>query len=132
MRCMTVTSCCVLVSMLPLCLVCLADMSRAASAEPDFYTQTMNVLCPLDDECLPLEAANLKTRQVRKCSECSLHASKHTASAGRKLTGWGLASALLNVEATMALPPSRGVDGTSIAVVWVLRCVSRLRLPLRG
>lgn len=24
----------------------------------------MNVLCPLDDECLPLEAANLKTRQV--------------------------------------------------------------------
>jgi hypothetical protein len=25
----------------------------------------MNVLCPLDDECLPLEAANLKTRQVR-------------------------------------------------------------------
>lgn len=25
----------------------------------------MNVLCPLDDDCLPLEAANLKTRQVR-------------------------------------------------------------------
>lgn len=42
-----------------------ADMSRAASVEPDFYTQSMNVLCPLDDECLPLEAANLKTRQVR-------------------------------------------------------------------
>lgn len=41
-----------------------ADMSRAASVEPDFYTQAMNVLCPLDDECLPLEAANLKTRQV--------------------------------------------------------------------
>lgn len=39
-------------------------MSRAASAEPDFYTQAMNVLCPLDDDCLPLEAANLKTRQV--------------------------------------------------------------------
>lgn len=28
----------------------------------------MNVLCPLDDDCLPLEAANLKTRQVRACT----------------------------------------------------------------
>lgn len=42
-----------------------AGLSRAGSADPDFYTQAMNVLCPLDDDCLPLEAANLKTRQVR-------------------------------------------------------------------
>jgi hypothetical protein len=41
-----------------------ADASRAGSGESDFYTQSMNVLCPLDDDCLPMEAANLKTRQV--------------------------------------------------------------------
>lgn len=42
-----------------------ADMGRADSIESDYYTQSMSLLCPLDDEHLPMEAANLKTRQVR-------------------------------------------------------------------
>eukprot|EP00775_Hariotina_reticulata_P013734 gene13734-13855_t len=39
-------------------------MARAESLDPDYYTQSMSLLCPLDDEHLPMEAANLKTRQV--------------------------------------------------------------------
>jgi hypothetical protein len=30
----------------------------------DYYTQSMSLLCPLDDEHLPMEAANLKSKQV--------------------------------------------------------------------
>lgn len=41
-----------------------ADMARTDSLDPDYYTQSMSLLCPLDDEHLPMEAANLKTRQV--------------------------------------------------------------------
>jgi hypothetical protein len=61
-----VSECC----LFSVCCACsvAAGLSRAGSAEPDFYTQAMNVLCPLDDDCLPLEAANLKTRQVRTCA----------------------------------------------------------------
>ncbi|KAF6266720.1 hypothetical protein COO60DRAFT_10327 [Scenedesmus sp. NREL 46B-D3] len=40
------------------------DMSAADSMESDYFTQSMSLLCPLDDEHLPMEAANLKTRQV--------------------------------------------------------------------
>lgn len=32
--------------------------------ESDYFTQSMSLLCPLDDEHLPMEAANLKSRQV--------------------------------------------------------------------
>jgi hypothetical protein len=32
----------------------------------DYYTQGMSLLCPLEDDMLPLEAANLKTKQVRR------------------------------------------------------------------
>ncbi|WIA29098.1 hypothetical protein OEZ86_011609 [Tetradesmus obliquus] len=40
------------------------DMSAADSMESDYFTQSMSLLCPLDDEHLPMEAANLKSRQV--------------------------------------------------------------------
>jgi len=42
-----------------------AEVARADSLDPDYFTQSMSLLCPLDDEQLPMEAANLKTRQVR-------------------------------------------------------------------
>ena len=41
-----------------------AGLARFESGEGDFYTQGMSVLCPLDDEHLPMEAANLKNKQV--------------------------------------------------------------------
>jgi hypothetical protein len=44
-------------------------MSAADSMESDYFTQSMSLLCPLDDEHLPMEAANLKTRQVRRCGK---------------------------------------------------------------
>eukprot|EP00879_Flechtneria_rotunda_P004794 GHRR01005066.1.p1 GENE.GHRR01005066.1~~GHRR01005066.1.p1 ORF type:complete len:626 (+),score=240.90 GHRR01005066.1:617-2494(+) len=40
------------------------ELARTESLDPDYYTQSMSVLCPLNDEYLPMEAANLKTRQV--------------------------------------------------------------------
>jgi hypothetical protein len=116
--------------------VCPADMSRAASAEPDFYTQTMNVLCPLDDECLPLEAANLKTRQVRHCSGCEMHASKHTAAASRKATGCGVCScAEEHGRHCGAAFPSCAGSKTSLvrlsANIWVVcRCVFQVEVAL--
>jgi hypothetical protein len=48
----------------------------------DFYTQGMSLLCPLDDEHLPLDASNLKSKQVgvgclavggRSVGESALH-----------------------------------------------------------
>jgi len=32
--------------------------------QQDYYTQSMSLLCPLDDDHLPMEAANLKSKQV--------------------------------------------------------------------
>lgn len=54
------------------CHMCTADITRSDSLEPDYYTQNMSLLCPLDDEHLPMEAANLKTRQVKKPVAVSL------------------------------------------------------------
>jgi hypothetical protein len=38
---------------------------EGGSGAGDYYTQGMSLLCPLEDDMLPLEAANLKTKQVR-------------------------------------------------------------------
>ncbi|KIY92505.1 hypothetical protein MNEG_15457 [Monoraphidium neglectum] len=38
--------------------------SLLSEGGPDYFTQSMSLLCPLDDDSLPMEAANLKSKQV--------------------------------------------------------------------
>lgn len=59
-----------------------AAMHRTESLDDDFYTQAMSLLCPLDDEHLPMEASNLKNKQVEvallQLKDHTLNAESHT------------------------------------------------------
>eukprot|EP00877_Chromochloris_zofingiensis_P000217 jgi/Chrzof1/10196/Cz04g32100.t1 len=61
-----------------------AAMHRTESLDDDFYTQAMSLLCPLDDEHLPMEASNLKNKQVEvallQLKDHTLNAESHTVS----------------------------------------------------
>jgi hypothetical protein len=88
----------------------LTPRETGESLEDDFYASSMSVLCPLDDDSLPMDASNLKSKQV---GPAALRSPAGGASAtGRSLwVVWGAAAAAGRRQALAAASLARQAAG---------------------